>query len=77
MTKLTLILHFLVGSPLSELIEPQHCIQLLATAAQVQQDGATISRAGHGVITSVRCGGFVVDLDAKPSAGPCEMEGTS
>jgi hypothetical protein len=77
MTELTLILHFLIGSPLSETIEPQHCIQLLATAAQVQQDGATISRDGHGVITRVACGGFTVDLDAKPSSGPCEMEGTS
>lgn len=77
MSELTLVLHFLIGSPLTEPIAPQHCLQLLATAVQVEQDGASISRDGHGTITRVECGGFIVDLEPLPSAGPCELEGTS
>jgi hypothetical protein len=72
MSELTLILHFLVGQPMTERIEPAHCIQLLATAIQANDQGAAIERDGKGIITRVACGGFEVELEPRSSVGPCE-----
>jgi hypothetical protein len=77
MKELTLTMHFFLGTPMTERIEPAHCIQLLATAIQAQDQGAAIERDGKGIITRVACGGFEVELEPRSSVGPCEMEAAS
>lgn len=77
MKELTLTMHFLLGTPIAEPVHPAHCIQLLATAIQANEAGASIERDGKGLIVHVACGGFEVELEPRASVGPCEMEAAS